>query len=284
MVLGKDEAILAGRKEVPMKSALFAVGLSFLALSASAARTDAEKKGLEIMLKYYHQMTTKNFRSDVVMQLIDASGRVQTRHLKRLSKTDADDCEKYLLIFYAPPTLKGTALLIVEQKDRDDDVWFYMPAIRKMKRISGSNMRSSYVGTEFTYRDIKREKIDPTQNRYVFVKEEMLRGVKHYVVDVFPISKKAKDEWGYHHRRLWIRSDNYLVTRSDFYDESGRFLKRLLCYDMRKVGDSGKERYFRYEMTNRKGVKTIIKFNLMRINGKDPDDRFFTKAFLLRSR
>ncbi len=117
---------------------------------------DAEKKGLEIMLKYYEQMTTRNWRSDVVMRLVGRSGNTQNRHLKRLSKTDDQNQEKYHLRFLKPPRIRNTTLLMVEHLDREDDIWVYFPAIKKTQRISGTNLRASYMGTLFSYKDLKR--------------------------------------------------------------------------------------------------------------------------------
>jgi len=248
------------------------------------AMTKAEKQGYGVMKKNYKQMTTKNFRSDVSMQLIDADGKTQTRHLKRLSKTDDKDQEKYLLIFTDPPAVRDTALLMIEHAERDDDIWFYFPAIKKIKRLSGANMAASYMGTEFTYKDMKREKISPKLNRYVYIRTEKLNSVYHRVIKAYPVSEEEKAEQGYHHRILWIRTDNHLATRIEFYDKEGDYLKKLEAEDMQEIGDSGKSRYLKMTMTNKKGVKTIITFNMMRINKEDPDDKFFTKTFITRKR
>ncbi len=261
----------------------------FLAVSAGVMAaepklSEAEKAGYEIMQKNYAQVTTKNFRSDVTMQLVEPDGKVQTRHLKRISKTSANDLEKYLLIFSEPPAIRNTALLVIENADRDDDVWFYLPALKKTKRISGSNMRASYMGTEFSFKDLKREKIGATMNKYVLLRSEQIDGVDHFVVDASPVSDKEKSEQGYKFRRIWLRKDNYLSTRVEFYGDDGELVKTLVSSDMRDVGKSGKVRYHHLVMTNKKGVKTILDFKMMRIDEEDPDEEFFTQGYLLRSR
>ena len=103
------------------------------AMAEESQLSEAQKAGYDIMEKNYAQVTTKNFRSDVTMQLVDTDGRMQTRHLKRISRTGTNDLEKYLLIFSEPPAIRDTALLVIENGDRDDDVWFYLPAIKKTK-------------------------------------------------------------------------------------------------------------------------------------------------------
>jgi hypothetical protein len=263
-------------------ASILIVLLSLGLASLCGDETEAEKKGREIMRKNYKQATTKNFRSDVIMKLIDRRGRTQTRHLKRISKTDDKDQERYLLIFTQPPDYRGTALLTIEHTGRDDDTWLYLPAIRKIRQMAGANLRNSYVGSEFSYKDLKREKVKPGINRYVLVKHEAVGGVDHYVIDAFAVSSKEKAEQGYKRRRIWVRSDNHLASRIDFYDKDGDFLKRLTAKDMRDVGKSGKTRYYEITMTNRKGVKTVLTFQMIRINEQPPDDKFFTRGYLMR--
>lgn len=251
---------------------------------AGPGQTEEEKKGYEIMMRNYVQMTATNFRSDVIMELVDQQGKVQTRHLKRLSKIDEKDNEKYHIKFIDPPTVRNTTLLIMENSDREDDVWFYLPALKKTQRLSGASLRSSYMGTEFSFKDLKREKVPKGATKYVFVEETTMDGVKHAVIDAFSITDREKDEQGYHHRRLWIRLDNALASQIDFFDEDGKFLKRMQGADARKVGDSGHERYFKLTMTNKSGVKTIVRFELMKIGGEEVSDQYFNKEALARER
>ncbi len=244
----------------------------------------AEMSGQDVMKRNYEQMTTKNFRSDVVMELMVRGGRVQTRHLKRLSKTDAKNQETSLLIFTDPPTVRHTALLIVEREEKNNDVWFYIPAVRKTKRISGSNLQRSYMGTEFTFKDLEREKVTPDRNRYEMIESEELGEVDHYVLDAFPVGEQEASEQGYQKRRLWIRKDNYLTSKVVFHNKKGEYLKTLVGSDMKEIGRSGKFRYHTLTMTNAKGVKTIIQLNMIRINEEEPKDQYFTKAFLTRKK
>jgi hypothetical protein len=260
----------------------FVLILVFLPLTALSQQDDTERKGLDIMLKHYGQMKTRNWRSDVTMELVDLAGKVQHRHLKRLSKTDAKDREKYHLRFLDPPRIRNTTLLMVEHIEREDDIWAYFPAIKKVQRISGANLRSSYMGTEFSYKDLKREKVDPEKNKYLFEKMEDIYQMAHYVIKAVPISKREKIEQGYQYRKLWIRQDNYLATRIEYYDEDGDHLKTLIGSDLRVVGESGKSRYFQLVMANTKGVKTILKFRMLRIDEEDPADKYFTKTHLMR--
>jgi len=250
--------------------------------ASSGTEADAERQGREIMKQNDAQMSTHNRRAEIVMSLVGRSGRTQTRHLLQIAKTGKDGLERNHLRFVDPPSIRGTTLLIIENIDREDDVWLYLPAIHKTRRLSGANMSASYMGSEFSYKDLKREKISPEDNRYVLVGEEELDSVPHHVVDAFPVSDQEKDEQGYSRRRFWVRHDASLVSRVEYYDLDGTLLKTLVASDMRPVGDSGKVRFNTLTMTNVKGVKTVLEFRSRTINTEDPEDWQLSKAALGR--
>lgn len=60
--------------------------------------------------------------------------------------------EKALVLIQAPPREKGTATLKV-----DDNLWNYLPRIRRTIRIPPSMMLSSWMGSDFTNDDLVRE-------------------------------------------------------------------------------------------------------------------------------
>ncbi len=60
--------------------------------------------------------------------------------------------EKTLVIIQDPPREKGTATLKV-----DDNLWNYLPRIKRTIRIPPSMMLSSWIGSHFTNDDLVRE-------------------------------------------------------------------------------------------------------------------------------
>jgi hypothetical protein len=258
-----------------------------------------EKLGRKVMAKNREMMTAKYFKSVVSLLLVDRKGRTQTRHLQRMSITGADDQEKYVIVFDRPPEVRKTAFLNIEHKDRDDDLWMYMPARKRTKRLSGTDLRFSWMGTLFTYKDLKREKLEG--NRYELVRTErrsaapMKRNsdgslnrttdkVDVYVIDAFPVTKREKDEQGYGRRRLWVRADNSMAEKVEYYDTRGKLTKTLRLSDMRWVGKSGKCRAYVNTLLDRKGKKSIIKFEEIHINEAPISSRYFTKRYIERGR
>jgi Outer membrane lipoprotein-sorting protein len=284
--------------------------LAVAAISSSAEKekkkeSEPERMARAAMKKHYLQMTDKQLITKAWMNIVERNGRKQTRHMWRMSETNKKDEERYVVVFDSPPAIRHTAVLLLEHRGRDDDTWVYLPAIRKTMRISGTNLRQSWAGTEFSYKDLKRESV--SANRYVLVKTEKQAGqaVKApaakksptgkkgrpksmptdlLVIDAFPVTKQEKAEQGYSRRRLWIRSDNYLATRIEYYNKRNKLLKTLVASDLRHVGKTGKVRAYKSTMTNRKGRRTEVRFEEIHINEGDIDDRIFTRRYIERSR
>jgi hypothetical protein len=78
---------------------------------------------------------------------------VRPRRKRRLTmKVWTEGEEKALVIISDPPREKGTATLKV-----DDNLWNYLPRIRRTIRIPPSMMLTSWMGSDFTNDDLVRE-------------------------------------------------------------------------------------------------------------------------------
>ena len=66
--------------------------------------------------------------------------------------------------FLSPPDVKGTGLLIFDYEENDDDMWLFMPSLRKTRRIVSSEKAKSFMGSEFSYADIT----PPALNDFIF--------------------------------------------------------------------------------------------------------------------
>ena len=92
------------------------------------------------------------------MELIDRRGKSRVRETMGYRRYYGE--EKRTVIFYQSPTnVKGTGFLTYDypEADKDDDQWLYLPALRKVRRISAADRGDYFLGTDFTYEDIKKE-------------------------------------------------------------------------------------------------------------------------------
>lgn len=180
-----------------------------------------------------HQVTRK-----LKMTLIDRRGKQRVRNTLGYRKYFGDD--KRTVLFYLSPTnVKDTGFLTYDypaEKVTEDDQWLYLPALRKVRRISASDRGDYFLGTDFTYEDIKKEgKLDPNDYHYETQRREQLHGRDTYQLSATPTSEAIAQELGYSKVELWIDQKSWLVVKANYWDIRNNRLKTLIADDIREI-------------------------------------------------
>lgn len=237
-----------------VKGALLAA-LCTVVLSPSLALADA--KGLKIATR--SDNIDNGFRDSVVtanMILTNAAGRTSKRKmtLVTLERTSSKVGDKSISVFQSPKDIKGIAVLSHAKLKKNDDQWIYLPAAKRVKRISSSNKSGPFVGSEFAYEDITAQEVGKFS--YTFMKTEKCSGGTCDVVTRVPLYKNS----GYSKQITWIGQKNALVHRIDFYNRSGSLAKRLTYTGYKRY--SGFYRPSKMTMVNlRNKKKTVLSFS-----------------------
>ena len=89
--------------------------------------------------------------------------------------------KKRLMRFTHPADVKGTGLLTYDYEKKDDDIWLFLPSLRKTRRIVSSEKSKSFMGSEFSYADMT----PPPVEDFVHKKQkvETVDGVVCWVVE-----------------------------------------------------------------------------------------------------
>ncbi len=220
-----------GKDSITRRMALGAAAAALLAPAHSARAESPAEKGLAIAREAERRNkgwidSTAKARMILRDRQGGASERLmETRSLE--SRDGADDGGKSLLIFRYPPDVNKTALLTHSHKTSDDDQWLFLPEIKRVKRITSGNKSGSFVGSEFTFEDMR----DPQIEKYDFkwLKDEAFGGRECFVVQRTP-----KDpESGYSRLVGWIDKAEYRTHHVDFYDRKSFRLKTLAIADYR---------------------------------------------------
>ena len=189
--------------------------ISGMSLNNAVAQT-----GDEIAKEVYNRAAPDNGESDMTMTLISSKGKERQRFLHQYFK-DYGDIEKSTMFFKSPADVKNTSFMnYTYDDDRDDDQWLYLPALKKVKRISGGSKDDYFMGSDFTYEDM--EKRNPNKDHHKLLKTETLEGETCYVVESTP-----KEEGQYSKRVAWVIKDKWIPLKIEFYDEDEELLKVL---------------------------------------------------------
>lgn len=215
----------------------------------------------------------------LVMELIDRRGKKRVRETRGFRKYYGE--EKRTVIFYlSPKNIKRTAFLTYDypEADRNDDQWLYLPAMRKVRRISASDRGDYFLGTDFTYEDIKKEtKVSFEDYLRTTIGEEKVDGHRTYKMEQIPVNKKIAKELGYGRVVSWVDPEIWIIRKSEFWDVRGNHLKTLHIKEIRKVQDIWTAH--RLEVRNHKtGHRTIFTFSDVDYQTGVKDDLFTERA------
>ncbi len=216
------------------------------------------------------------------MQMTDRHGKVRVRETRTFRKYFGD--EKRTAIFYLKPkNIKDTAFLTYdyEEKERDDDQWLYLPAMRKVRRISASDRGDYFLGTDLSYEDIKLEtRVSLKDYTRKTIGEDVVDGVHCYVVEETSIDNETAEELGHLRRESCVDDSIWMTRRSQFWDLQNNLLKTTYFKDISKV--QGIWTAHTIEVENHKtGHHTVFNFSDVDYN-EGVKDSIFTQNALKR--
>ncbi len=207
---------------------------SFLATFASASELPS---GEEIAKHINARDDGIAVSRNVLMEMTDKRGKTRKRETRGFRKYYGS--EKRTVIFYLTPrSVKDTAFLTYDypEANRDDDQWLYLPAARKVRRISASDRGDYFLGTDFTYEDIKLEsKVSQQDYQRSTLREELIGGHHTYVVEAITVSKAVAKELGYSKVIQWVDSKIWMTRKAEFYDLRGKLLKTTFTKNIQQV-------------------------------------------------
>ena len=166
------------------KMGRYRIAASMLVLSLVSTQTIAqseEEKGYEIAAR--SDRSDRGFGdSRVALQMIlrNAAGRETTRELtlRTLEIPDESLGDKSTIVFEQPADINGTALLSHARILKPDDQWIYLPALKRIKRISSVNKSGPFVGSEFAFEDLTASEL----NKYKYMKSTLEFGKKNILI------------------------------------------------------------------------------------------------------
>ena len=245
---------------------LVAMAGSFLLTFASLC-AEEQLTGKEIMVKVDERPDGDDRKGIIHMVLINKRNRKRERTVLSYSRDYGKD-SKQLMYFQKPADVKGTGFLSWEYDDpkRDDDRWLYMPALRKVRRISGKSRNEYFMGTDFTYDDMGDRNVDEDEHR--LLRDEKIGDFDCWVIESIP---KDKDDM-YTKKILWVRKDALVVIKAEYYDKMG-LMKVFTTKDIRQ--QDGFWTIFHMEMDNiSEKHKTIMKMQDIQYNVGLKDNLF----------
>ncbi|WP_206683184.1 outer membrane lipoprotein-sorting protein [Neptunicella marina] len=239
---------------------------------------DDAAKGLEIAKeRKARDAGWGSSESDTLMVLRDAQGNESVRAIRAKALEVKGDGDKSLTVFDQPADVKGTAFLSFSHIEDADEQWLYLPAIKRVKRISSNNKSGPFMSSEFAYEDMSSFEL--AKYKFNYLRDEKLNGLDCFVVEATPTDRFS----GYTKIISWIDKQHYRVMKNEFYDRKKALLKTMTMSDYQLYLD----KYWRPKrldvINHQTGKSTSLIVKQINFN-VDLDDNDFNKNSLKRVR
>ncbi|WP_188152173.1 outer membrane lipoprotein-sorting protein [Teredinibacter waterburyi] len=247
-------------------------------LSSICLALTPEQRGLEIAIEVDRQdIGFGDSQSNIVMILKDKYGNERTRQMRNRTLEQSDDGDKSMIIFDSPGDVKGTAFLSFTHRAADDDQWLFLPALKRVKKISSSNKAGAFMSSEFAFEDIASQEVD--KYSYTFLRDDKYQNTPVLINQLQPKDPAS----GYSKLEVWVDAKRYIPLKIDFYNRGGKLKKTLELSDysqyLNKFWRAGN-----WTMVNHiTGKSTVLKMQDWQFrNGFDDQD--FNKNSLSRAK
>ena len=201
--------------------AAFGVGAA-LATQSNDSQSGAQTKGLKIAKEAkLRDFGWKDSKANMEMILRNKQGNTSVRKIRIKSLEMENDGDKSLTIFDQPRDVKGTAFLSFSHAVVADEQWLYLPALKRVKRISSSSKSGPFMGSEFAFEDLASFEVEKYD--YEYIKDEIVNNMDSYLVKYTPNYKNS----GYQYQLVWLDKTELRSHKIEFYDRKGSLLKTL---------------------------------------------------------
>ncbi|MFQ6614875.1 MAG: outer membrane lipoprotein-sorting protein [Fidelibacterota bacterium] len=175
--------------------------------------TGRGQTGYNIAKKVDQRLEPADLTANLTMVLTNSRGKTRSNTIRSVSMNGG---EKQIIWFLAPADDKGVAFLKIEHPGANDEMRLWLPAFKKVRRISSSKKGDSFMGSDMSYEDMTNRDLD--DYTYKLLKEEPVNGIDCYVLEETPA---PEIESTYSKHMTWISKKDYTVVKEESYDLSG---------------------------------------------------------------
>ncbi|GAB5414307.1 MAG: outer membrane lipoprotein-sorting protein [Congregibacter sp.] len=169
----------------------------------------------------------------LLFRTTDKKGRTRERNTVSFRRFFGKE-RRQALFFTEPANIRDTAVLTWDYPETtDDEQWLYLPALRKVRRIPAADRGDYFLGTDFSFEDMKLD----GQLSTVDYEYELLATSEDglYRLAALPRSQAIAKELGYSRSEVIVDDSTWVVVKADFWDLRGKHLKTLVVSEVREV-------------------------------------------------
>jgi len=219
--------------------------------------------GSEILDRVRAVTSASDRRATATMTITDRSKRIQARTMKMVMKGDS----KLMMTFQSPADLRGVTFMSTST----ENMWIYLPAQGRVRRISGSSADQGFGGSDFSYRDMAN---------LSFAEESKVETVEETKVGTTAAWLLTVKDGDGANSRFWVEQARFLPLRVEKLGADGKATKRIDFSEFENQGESWIPGHVEMQDISR-GSRTELKLDDLDLN-TGVKDNLFTEANMKR--
>ena len=199
------------------------------------------QSGAELAIMLDQKLSPKNLKNHLEMTLTNSKGKSR---VNRMISKSMDKNNKQMIWFLYPKDDKGVAFLKIEHNAKDDEMRMWLPAFKKVRRISAKKRGDSFMGSDLSFEDLSNR--DLSGNNFNRLENQSVGEKECYVLETIP-NIELKSSYSKH---------------ISYIEKNTLNIVKELSFDKR--GELKKEKYFsyvrldNYQILNRVFVKDVM--------------------------
>jgi len=197
--------------------------------------------GVELAIMLDQKPSPKNLKNHLEMILTNSKGKSR---VNRMISKSMDKNNKQMIWFLYPKDDEGVAFLKIEHKAKDDEMRMWLPAFKKVRRISAKKRGDSFMGSDLSFEDLSNR--DLSGNNFNRLENQSVGEKECYVLETIP---KIELKSSYSKHISYIEKNTLNIVKELSFD---------------KRGELKKEKYFSYvRLDNYQILKRVFVKDIM---------------------
>ncbi|MBW2280183.1 MAG: outer membrane lipoprotein-sorting protein [Deltaproteobacteria bacterium] len=164
----------------------------------------------------------------------DRVGNTKVTRVRISGKRAEDGSRRILARFLAPPEMAGTMLLMIE-RDGDNELYFKTPELSEPKLISGRDQAMTLFGTDFSFEDFQNLQSFNRPGHSKQLADSKVSGHDVWVVETLP---EDADSSAYESVVTSIDKKTCIALKIEMYAPGGR-VRKVLNVDPNQIQKRG---------------------------------------------
>jgi len=152
----------------------------------------------------------------------------------------------------------------------DKNMWSYSPKVNRIIKIPSSMMSQSWMGSDFSNKDISKSTDIIDQYDHTLVGTEEKDGHNFYTIQSIP-HEEAAVVWG---KEVVTVRDDYVMIRQEFWDQDGVLVKEMNAFEIEEMGGRTVAKRMRMNKTETPDEWTEMSVNAIDFDVDLPDSIF----------